>query len=472
MRFEKVLLINPLYQASHWGPVRPPAGIGYISEMLTSGNIGHRVMDIPLRYGKKDLFNMVDRFRPGLIGISLLTYRYKDSYNLIRDLKERFPSATLIAGGPHVTMLNKKIFEDMPYIDFCIAGEAEVSLMKFIQGDALSQIPGLIFRRDGGISCNSSSFIEELDSLPFPRYRKFPLRQYVAKEIGIITSRGCPYNCIFCQETLGKKFRIRSPGPVVDELDYWAGEGYRDILILDDNFTMDGERATAICEGIKKKNLDLNLRLANGVRADRINKNLLLKMRESGFRYISFGVEAGNDRVLEAIGKAETVADIKKAVSMAIETGFEVTLFFLVGSPLEKTGDVEDSVALAREFPVFDARFYNLIPFPGTRLYDWVEKRDFFLERPEVYLNRASHWDSSPVFATPWFDRRERRHALVYTKKMRRRIRRCAIKRRLKRFSPLNGVAGWIFSLDVVQNILQTNRFFRRTLQEFFEAWR
>lgn len=264
---------------------------------------------------------------------------------------------------------------------------------------------------------------------------------------------------------------MRSARRVVEELAYWFEKGYRDILILDDNFTMNEERALEICAELEKKNLKgLCLRLANGVRADRINERLLTRMWDVGFRYISFGVEGGNNRVLNAIGKGETIEQIREAISLATRIGFEVTLFFLVGSPQERRKDIEDSVNLAEEFPVFDAKFYNLIPFPRTKLYNWVSEKGFFIEEPEKYLNNASHWDLTPVFATPWFTAPQRRDALVYTQKIRHKIKRRAIERRLKYIAPLNRIAGWVFSLDIVQNILQTNRLIRRLLQDLFHG--
>ena len=471
MSFNKVILINPSYAGSHWGAVRPPVGLGYLSEMFTSKGIEHRIVDMSLGYKKRDLFGFIERFKPDIVGLSLLSFRYKDTYNLIKNLKERFPSVSIVVGGPHVTTNEKKILEDVAHIDFCITKEGELSLIELIQGDRF-KTNGLIFRNGRKICYNNSNtFIDDLDSIPFPRYRKFSLKKYVAREIGIITSRGCPYNCIFCQETLGKRFRMRSAGGVVEEIDYWFREGYRDILILDDNFTMDEGRALEICAGLGNNNLKgLRLRLANGVRADRVNKRLLTGMWDAGFRYISFGVEGGNNRVLKAIGKGERIEEIREAISLAVSIGFEVTLFFLVGSPEERREDVEDSVTLAQQFPVFDAKFYNPVPFPRTKLYDWVKENNFFVERPEEYLNNASHWDNRPVFATPWFTKAQRRDALVYTRGIRRKIRRRAIERRLRRIAPLNHAAGWLFSLEVVQEILQSNRVIRRLLQDFFHG--
>jgi radical SAM superfamily enzyme YgiQ (UPF0313 family) len=126
-------------------------------------------------------------------------------------------------------------------------------------------------------------------------------------------------------------------------------------------------------------------------------------MKEVGLHYIAFGVEAGNDRVLKRLKKGEDMQAIEKAVSEACDLGYKVTLFFLLGSPDETKADVEDSVTLALRYPVYDARFYNLIPFPGTELYDWVVTNHYFVEQQAgyEYLNDASHWVNTPISKPP-----------------------------------------------------------------------
>jgi radical SAM superfamily enzyme YgiQ (UPF0313 family) len=311
----------------------------------------------------------------------------------------------------------------------------------------------------------------ELDGLPFPKYEHFELSKYVAREVGVITSRGCPYACTFCpvKTTIGRTCRFRSAQPIVDELEYWHARGYRDILILDDNFAMHQERVYAICDEIEKRHLSgFRFRCGNGIRADHVDEVLLRRMFEVGFRFLSFGVESANDHILQGIKKGEQLASIENAVKAACDIGYDVTLFFIIGLPGETAQDVENSLRFAQQFPVFDAKFYNLIPFPNTDIYRWVEANNYFLFTPEQYLNQASHWDTEPLFETPEFPKAERVRMLKKAHAVRKHIRKAAMQRKLKRFGLLSSAATSLFVYDWVQDALLHNRYIRRITETLF----
>jgi radical SAM superfamily enzyme YgiQ (UPF0313 family) len=198
----------------------------------------------------------------------------------------------------------------------------------------------------------------------------------------------------------------------VDEFEYWYKRGCREFEIADDNFTLERDRVSQICTELRRRRFSgLRISCGNGIRADRADRDLLTQMREVGFHYIAFGVEAGNNRVLKRLKKGESIEAIERAIGDACALGYKVTLFFLLGSPEETKADIEDSVALALRYPVYDARFYNLIPFPGTELYDWVVTNHYFVEQQEGhdYLNNASHWVNAPIFQTPELPVEERK---------------------------------------------------------------
>lgn len=212
---------------------------------------------------------------------------------------------------------------------------------------------------------------------------------------------------------------------------------------------------------------DLVLKCPNGVRADAVDRNLLQRMKEAGFTQLSFGVEAGNNKVLRSIKKGETIEVMERSIKEACEIGFDVTLFFLVGSPGETPSDVEDSVALALKYPLYEAMFYNLIPFPGTELFEWVREKGLFLREPREYLNNASHWDSEPVFETPEFSVEERREALIYTKRIRKLIKRKAFERKFMKLKIgfLGKIGARFMTLDRVDRLLSENKYFGRTIR-------
>lgn len=466
MRFNRVLLVFPQYKHTQFGANHPPTGLGYLSESLKTNNIDHDVVDMRMNNSTRRLYSKIRQFRPDIIGISMMTLLHRKAYELIGDIKRSFPEIHIAVGGPHISTLKEEVLRQCPGIDFGITREGEITLTELCQGIDYAEIKGLIYRCNSQIIYTGDrDFITDLDSLSFPKYEKFDLGKYVTDEIPILTSRGCPYRCIYCpvKTAIGRKFRVRTPFQIADEIQFWYDKGRRSFGIVDDNFMMIKERVLKLCqEIINRKMENLQLRCPNGVRADQCDMELLTKMKQAGFKYLAIGVEAGNNNILARICKGESIEVIKRAIENACSLGYEVILFFLVGSPGEMWKDIEDSVNVALSYPVFDAKFYNLIPFPDTELFNWVSENKYFIRQPEEYLNDASHWDARPVFATPELSFKDRVKALQYTTDVRRQIRKKAMERKLKKLGFLSGLLAQIFVLDFVQYQLLHNYSLRR----------
>lgn len=385
-----------------------------------------------LGYDQSHLVNIIKKNKYDLIGFSLFTFHFTSAYRLIAEVKKQFPTIKIIAGGPHVSTFREEVLKDCPELDFGVVMEGEGALISLCQKGLLYEnIPGLIFREDSSIRVNDYKHNPNLDSIPYPRFSKFEISKYSAN-IAIFTSRGCPYHCIYCPvgRTIGKFYRVRSAASVLEEIIYFYSKGYSRIMVLDDNFTMIAERVLEICEGLK--NLKLNglvLSCSNGIRADKVDYNILKAMKEAGFNEIAFGVESGTDKVLKAIQKGESLKTIEKRISQACELGFKVVLFFIIGSPSETYDDFLSSISLALRYPVYSARFYNLIPYPHSKLFAWVQENDYFLVKPNEYLNEASGRVNLPLFETPEFSYEERRQAFSLAAKIEKVIKRRYIMR-------------------------------------------
>lgn len=466
MKFSRLLLIFPEYKHTQFGANHPPVGLGYLSEVLQINNIEHEVVDMRLGYNEAKLKSKIMFYQPDLIVISMMTLLHKITYQMMENIRNVFPKIRIVAGGPHVSTFREKVLQQCAAVDFGITQEGELTLLELCQGKSYEEIKGFIFRDDDRIVFTGQRpFIENLDELPFPKYEKFSLKEYLTDEIPILTSRGCPYSCIYCpvKTAIGRKYRVRNPQKIADEIEYWYEKGYRHFGVVDDNFLMNKTRVLNLCSEIKKRKLtDNEFRCPNGVRADQCDREILSSLKEVGFKYLAIGVEGGNDRVLASIKKGEKIEVIKKAISQATELGFEVILFFLVGSPGETWQDLENSVELALTYPVFDAKFYNLIPFPDTELFSWVTENKYFIRKPDDYLNDASHWDGSPVFSTPEMTLEERKKALLYTSKIRKIIRKKSIERKLTKFGILGKFLALIFVNEFIQYQLLHNRFMRK----------
>ncbi|MFA6635558.1 MAG: radical SAM protein [Candidatus Omnitrophota bacterium] len=403
--YKRVLLLVPGYKKSHYEYAGLPAGAGYISEALDREGIDQKIVDMRLGYSYGQLKKHINLFRPDLIGLSMMSFRHKDHYDLIGKIKTEFPDIAIAVGGPHLSTFREKALEACGAIDYGFTLEGEDAIIELCAGEKpLDEIKGLLYRKEDKIVYTGDRpFILDLDSKGFPKYGFFERDKY-PNFISLVTSRGCPHSCIFCpvQLTIGKRLRVRSPGSILEEIDYWYGRGVKVFNVVDDNFTFYKDRILAICDGIKKRGYkDISFSCRNGVRADTVDREMLEAMKDIGFNYLAFGVESGSDRILEVIKKGEKLEAIENAVKEACDLGYMVTLFFIMGLPTETKEDVEKSLEFAMKYPVFDVRFYNPIPFPGTELYDWVEEKGYFDESLGDYLNSFSHWINKPVFGTP-----------------------------------------------------------------------
>ncbi|MCK4830859.1 cobalamin-dependent protein, partial [bacterium] len=202
MRFEKILLIYPRYPGSHYSGGRNthlPIGLGIIGEMLKLSSVDYRVVDLGLGYDINYLNQRIKDYQPDAVAISMMTFRYKYMYSILEKIKEFHKNVKIIAGGPHITAWKTKVLEQCPAIDFGISREGEFTMRELCQEKELSTIKGLIYRERNNILFNDErELIDNLDSIPFPRYKKFELDKY-DHAIQINSSRGCPYKCIFCQ---------------------------------------------------------------------------------------------------------------------------------------------------------------------------------------------------------------------------------------------------------------------------------
>lgn len=448
MRFNKILLLYPQYPGSHYNGSLLPVGLGIIAEMLKLDGIDYEVVDLGLGYDSDYLLQKIKKYRPDAVGISMMTFRYKHLYSTLEMLKGFQKEIKIIAGGPHVTAWKEKVLEQCPAIDFGVSREGEFTIRELCQGKELSAIKGLIYREGDNIVFNGErELIDNLDIIPFPKYEKFEMDKY-GPTIWINSARGCPYKCIFCQSCsiLGKKWRARSAANVADELTYWRNRGYRRFSFVDDNFNLDTNRVYRLCDEISSRGLgDISLHCA-GVRADRVNQELLKRMKEAGFTYLSFGVESASNKVLHALKKRITIEQIDMAVSCAIDAGIDVGMYFMIGSPYETLEDVQASLDFAMKYPIRDALFSNLVPIPDTELITWIEKHGRLFSAPEKYLNDYPELHKTPLFVAPGMSIEERRIALDCAEKAQKTITERATRVRIKketglRFKKYGGLA-------------------------------
>lgn len=466
MRFNNVLLLFPDY-LTRYGVTHAPVGLGYLSEVLQLGGTNHRIMDLRFKYSDSELKNELQEHKPDLIGLSLMSLQFMNHYRTIRKIREFVgDTAVILVGGPHVSALQDNVLKACPEIDLAITGEGEPALMELCRGEDLSQIAGLLYRKNGEVCFTGErSRIIDLDSIPFPTYNHFELNRYVYDEVPIVSSRGCPFTCTFCsiERSIGRKWIPRSADNVVDEIEFWYELGKRRFAIVDDCFTTKKSRIFEFADRIEKRGLKgLHFRSPNGLRADCCDKDMLDRMKSIGWEYIAFGVESANETVRRLMRKHLKIEAVCDMTEYACRIGLDVVLFFIVGCPGEDWAALEESVNLAQKYPIFDAKFFNAIPFPGSDLYEYVKNNNLFIRDSENYLNDANAWDSQPVFVTAEMDLETRIKALKYTKRVRYNIRKVAIQRRFERLPILNILISKAYMSDFLQENLLKSKLIRR----------
>jgi len=466
MKYRKVLLLNPYYPYTRFGAFRPPAGLGYVAEALKISGVTYAVLDMPLGYRLHSLIKRIAAFDPELIMAGMMTYMYKNTYSVFCAVKDRFPDKKLVVGGSHVSVLKEDALKECGAIDLGVVHEGEKTVVDLCKGVRIDEIKGVLYR-DGSLVryTGDRPFADDLDAIHFPTYSGFELKKYMFKEIDLITSRGCPYGCTFCTVRFvsGMPMRMRSASGVADEIEHWYGRGYRNLEFADDNFSFDKARVHLICDEISRRRLrGLRFRCGNGLRADKVDHELLKHMKEVGFKHIAFGVESASNRVLRAMRKGEDRATLEKAIKIACGLGFDVTLFFIIGLPEETRSTAKETFDFAARYPVLESKFSNPIPYPKTALFDWAASNKLFLVPPEKYLNDFTSFVSKPVYATEEFSALERTAALKLSDSVRKGVLKKSIRRKLKRYGVLARLFAYLYTIPAVERAFRENLIFRR----------
>ncbi|MBE0428840.1 MAG: B12-binding domain-containing radical SAM protein [Thermoleophilia bacterium] len=366
----------------------PPLGPGYLA--ASSRSRGHEVTIFDMAkegWGAGRGAEAVASYGPDLVGISILSTAYLPARDLVSAIKERLSGAIVVVGGPHVTALPEATLEDLG-VDIAMVGESEHTFPQLIDrldsDGSLESMPSLCYREDGGFrQTRRADFHPDLDSLEFPAWDLMDPRAYPDKPhqllhkkfpvAPIITTRGCPYDCIFCSSTIlwGKRLRTRSPENVLDEIEMLVREyGVREIHFEDDNFTQKRSHVKNVCEEILRRGLKFVWSCPNGVRIDSLDDEILALMRRSGCHSLGLGIESGSQEVLDRNLKRLDLAKVSEQVDMIRSHGIAAHGFFFIGLPGETEETVKQTIRFAREVRFSRANFSLLTPLPGTAIYD------------------------------------------------------------------------------------------------------
>jgi anaerobic magnesium-protoporphyrin IX monomethyl ester cyclase len=400
-----VLLINPYQRkrisiGSYRDKIKfPILSLLHLASYLEKEGFKVEILDLNIKLFKnKNILRVIKEKTPIVIGITSITASIYEAYRLARLIKSNF-NIPLVIGGPHATFSDEEILNESNF-DIVVRGEGEEILNEIVKtikvGHDLEDIKGISYKKDGEIIKNKSrEFITDLDKIPFPARHLVPLEKYGTHAFTIITSRGCPFRCTFCQVSGkdGLNWRYRSAKNIIEEIKevlrnhpnvkkVSGPEGKRPmIFFVDDNFMVSIKRVEEICnmiidEGIKIY-WDANARvdtIAN------ISEDILELLKKSGCLHIFLGVESGSEKILKSYNKQIKKKDVLKSAERLKKKGIFFTGLFMLGYIEETKADLNATLQFAKKMDPTIVAFRILIPLPGTKIYEKYIREDLIMD--------------------------------------------------------------------------------------------
>jgi len=397
MKHLRVLLVNVGFRPYENRVYSLPLGVMYLAAYLRER------LDVDVRIINQKVYNLPDDevvrsavdFGADVVGLSALTSSAHHFPYLTSQIRRAIPQSLIVLGGPHVSSVGSSSLEGTA-ADAAVPGEGEPALEAVIkhhfEGGGLAGVPG-IFRRDRDneivVNPGKMPLIEDLDSLPFPAYDLIDLPAYWGfgiqssqlkrsirsllepRYISIFASRGCPYRCYYCHKIFGKKFRMQSAERIVEEVKYCKNKyGADTIKVLDDIFNLDRDRLFRFCDMVREEHGSIAIHFVNGLRTDILDEAQIDALVSAGTNMCAFSLESGSHRIQKMIGKNLDIERYLENVHRATEAGIMAQGLVMLGFPTETAEEMQKTLDVCRRSSLNIARFYFVVPFPGTELYE------------------------------------------------------------------------------------------------------
>lgn len=409
----KILLITPLFSQvkSRWMPL----GLSYISSTLKQHGHQVRLFDRfleGLRLGEKALVDQamkqeIVKYQPDLIGFSTVSEAIYDTIECIGYIRGFFDK-TIIAGGHHITALPLLSLNRIPGLDYAAIGEGELSLLSLASGEKPQNIRGIVTRESNSLNLEYSR-IKNLDALPLPDYSIFNMDYYTQSNASTIrgfylrtacmlTSRGCPFSCKFCSESLnfGKGVRFHSPDYVIENMEKLVTDyNVQGLYFHDNNFLYSRTHLEDICRRIIKKDLNKKVKWAIQGSSAFINEDILKILSEAGCIKIELGIESVEESSLKSMNKSSSIALNQKALKLCRKYNINTHGYFMTGFEGETISDLNNTLAWIKKFRPDTISLHPLKVYPGTVLYQdigssFFENHEWTQENINNYFNQDS----------------------------------------------------------------------------------
>ncbi len=389
----KVILIYPEFTdiygryraAAKVGVVYPPLGLMYLAASLEQDGHDVKIIDTEVEnLSKPEIVKKVVSENPDIVGITSTTPIHHKSIELIKAIKQANPSIKTIMGGPHPTSLPQQTIKECPEVDIVSIGESEQTIREICNQNKLSKIKGICYKEKNQAKITGKrELIKDLNSIPLParylvkneKYLWSVPKKGIIPSTPIMTTRGCPYKCVFCSQLVifGNCMRYRSVDNVIKEIDEIVNKyKINHLIFYDDTLGLNKKLTYELVDAIKKEKLDFTFE--GMTRVNIINKELLEKLKSIGLNRLSFGVESGNQHILDAAKKGITLEQIRKAYELTDKLGIETRMSIVLGLPFETKKTVEKTIKFMKSLKCYQAYVNIGTPFPGTEYYDMAVK--------------------------------------------------------------------------------------------------
>jgi anaerobic magnesium-protoporphyrin IX monomethyl ester cyclase len=441
----------------------PPLGLGYLAAVLERA--GHRVAITDAAVERMNVRAVGDMARqqcPDLVGITSTTSYFDRAVASAKEIRQALPEVPIVLGGPHINASPTDLLEH-PEFSFGVKGEGEETLLEVVDrldhGKEVDDVPGVVIVRDGQVRfAPPRPLIPDLNVLPMPARHLLPITKYVPlpndeyriPKTAMITSRGCPFQCIFCAKgTFGSTYRGFNAQRVVEEIHHLEDRyGINDIAIVDSTFMPNKKRIRGILDEMEKN--PPRATWTCSVRANALDEEILKRMKAVGCWRIRIGIESGDAGILERIKKGVTKEEIEYAVTTADRLGFQMKAFFMVGHIGETPETIEESIRFACSIPLKDITVQINSPLKGTAQYEEA-KREGTLSEEDT--SRFSFFE--PVYTPRGFTAEQ---LLAAQKSFYRRfyLRPSLVWRHFKQIQDLKDVLKYVRAVPLLFNVMST----------------
>jgi len=404
----KVLLINPPKISAVTKRVsyvhEPHHGLAYIASFIKAHGIDVAILDAQAeQLSISAVKARIDAEAPDIAGITAPTFLIKSAHETAKAAKEVSQRIITVIGGYHATALPLRTLKEFRSFDLLVHGEGEAPFLNIVNAIMnhrdFRDINGIAYRDNERIVVNPSSEpIMNLDKLPFPSWELFKLDRYHPHytmrkkflELPISTSRGCAGKCITCARVTGGKVRQRSIDNVIKEMRLMVDMfNAKRFVFMDETFTINMERTRELCDAMIDSGLNKKAEWLCQTRVDRVDSELLKKMKTAGCFLIAYGIESGNQDILNRIKKGTTLKQAVNAVRWAKQAGMIVDTFFIFGLPCETKDTINQTINFAVRLDPDYANFFIAVPYPGTELYPMANAEEgglhFLTDNWEMY---------------------------------------------------------------------------------------